>query len=342
MHATTTTRYILCALLLLGPGMRLAAADRAADSGFPRPLPVAGQTPVTGIFGIPRAQGTDTPGAGQSHWGATLDVTSHFQGSEAGDESIFFDGETTRLALQARYGINDDWNLGVEVPWVHHGPGFLDQFIVEWHDLWGFPQHGRNQVPNGDIRYRYDRGGQARFDIDASTGGPGDVILSAQRGLWRGPDSAALMHTQLKLPTGEADKLTGSGAPDAGAGIELSRRWRRGWYSMFRAGAVYLGEGEVLPDLQRRWAAYGGLDLVWRPLRALSLRVQYDAHTSPYEDSDLRELHRWSGLISTGGTWHVTRRIALDLAVVENVPNSRAVSDVTFQLRLRAKPGAGR
>lgn len=333
---------MLWSLLILALGMQCAAAVEDAYTGFPRPLPIQGQSPVTGVFGIPRAQGADILGEGASQWDATLDLTSHFQGSEGDGESIFFDGETVRLAVQARYGINDHWNLGVEIPWVHHGPGFLDRFIIEWHDLLGFPQHGRDEVANGGIEYRYDRDGDTRFDIDSSTGGLGDVILLAQRRLWRGPDSAGLVHTQLKLPTGEPGKLTGSNAIDAGAGIELSRRWRHGWHSMFRAGAVYLGEGDVLPDLQRNWAAYGGFDVVWRPIRALSLRVQYDAHTSPYENSELSELNRWSGLLTTGGTWHVTRYIALDIAVVENVPNARAVSDVTFQLRLRVKPSGGR
>jgi len=337
----TRIRYIIAPVLALCLGVPTAPAQ---DDGavFPRPLPVNSQSPVVGIFGIPRAQGADLLGPGRMQWDATVDLTSHFEGGEIGDESIFFDGETARVAIQGRYGINEDWNVGVELPWVHHGPGFLDHFIIEWHDFWGFPQRGRDQVAEDEFTYRYDRGGETRLHIDSATGGPGDMIVSAQRNLWRGPASAGVLHTQLKLPTGEADKLTGSGAADAAAGLELSRRWHRDWHSMLRVGAVYLGEGEVLPELQRNWAAYGGLDLTWRPIRALTFRVQYDAHTAPYEDSALNELRRWSGLLTTGGTWHISRRVALDLAVVENVPNSRVVSDVTFQLRLRTTTGGAR
>lgn len=330
---------MLWSLLILGSGAHHAAAGEDAYPGFPRPLPVSNQSPVMGIFGIPRAQGADTLGTGNTQWDATLDLTSHFTGNEAGRESIFLDGETTRLAIQARYGISDNWNLGVEVPWVHHGPGFLDGFIIDWHDFWGFPQNGRDRVAEDAFRFRYDRQGGTRFDIDSAVSGIGDVLVSAQRHWWRSERSAGVVHTQLKLPTGDPDKLTGSGAADAAAGVELSRQWRPAWHSMLRAGVVYLGEGDVLPDLQRNWAAYGGLDLVWRPIRSLSLRVQYDAHTAPYGDSELNELTRWTGLLTTGGTWHVTRGIALDLAVVENVPNGRPVSDVSFQLRLRTTPG---
>lgn len=333
---------MLWSLLILGVGAHCAAAEQDAYSGFPRPLPVNNQSPVTGIFGIPRAQGTDILGAGNMQWDATLDLTSHFTGNEAGSESIFFDGETTRFAIQARYGINDNWNVGVEVPWVHHGPGFLDGFIIDWHDFWGFPQRGRDRFPEDAFRFRYERQGETRFDIDSATDGIGDVLVSAQRHWWRSERSAGVLHTQLKLPTGDPDKLTGSGAADAAAGIELSRQWRPAWHSMLRAGVAYLGEGDVLPDLQRNWAAYGGLDVVWRPIRALSLRVQYDAHTATYEDSELGELNQWAGLLTTGGTWHITRRIALDLAVVENVPNGRSASDVSFQVRLRTTSGGGR
>jgi hypothetical protein len=335
-------RSVLLSLLTLGTGMMFAAAAVAADDGFPRPLSIGNQSPVVGVYGIPRAQGTTVPGAGETRWEASLNLTSHFQGSETPNGSILFDGETARLAVRVRYGIDDKWSAGVELPWVHHGPGFLDQLIIDWHDLWGFPQSGRDNAPTHRIRYRYERGGDTLLDIDSSTGGVGDIILSAQRRLWRGGRNAGSLHAELKLPTGDPDKLTGSGAPDAAVGVELSRQWRAGWYSMFRAGAAHLGEGDVLPDLQRAWAAYGGLDVVWRPIRALSFRVQYDAHTSPYDNSGLGELDSWSGLLTTGGTWHLNDRLALDLAVVENVPNASPVSDVTFQLRLRTTGGSGR
>lgn len=339
---TTKTRCALLLLLLAGPGMPSTHARAADDAGFPRPLPVASQSPVMGVFGIPRAQGVGMLGHGNIRWDATVELASHFQGGEAGDEAIFFDGETARLALQARYGLNDDWNIGVEVPWVHHGPGFLDAFIIDWHDLWGFPQRGRDQAAEDELVYRYERDGATRFEIQSATSGLGDIVVSAQRRLWRGERSAGVLHTQLELPTGDAADLTGSGALDAAAGIELSRRWGRQWHSMLRAGAAYLGEGDLLPGLQRNWATYGGLDVVWRPLRPLSFRVQFDAHTSPYEHSALRELTDWTGLLTTGGTWHISRRAALDLAVAENVPNADVESDVSFLLRLRVSPGGGR
>ncbi|MDZ7841732.1 MAG: DUF3187 family protein [Gammaproteobacteria bacterium] len=344
MQKTTTTSVgsMLRALLMLGPGMAFAAAALAGNDDFPRPLSIGNQSPVMGVFGIPRAQGTAVPGAGVTRWEASLDLTSHFQGSETSDRSILFDGETARLAIQWRYGIDDKWSAGVELPWVHHGPGFLDQFIIDWHDLWGFPQDGRGNTANHRIRYRYERGGETLLDIDSSTGGVGDIVLSAQRRLWRGENNAGVLHAQLKLPTGDPDNLTGSGAADAAVGVEMSRQWRAGWHSMFRAGAGHLGEGDVLPGLQRAWAAYGGLDVVWRPIRALSFRVQYDAHTSPYGNSGLRELDGWSGLLTTGGTWHVNDRFALDLAVVENVPNASPVPDVSFHLRLRTTGAGGR
>ncbi len=344
MQRTTTTsvRLLLSSLLTLSAGLAFAAAAVAGDDGFPRPLAIGNQSPVVGVFGIPRAQGTGIPAAGETRWEASLHLTSHFQASETPDESILFDGETGRLAVRVRYGINDKWSAGVELPWVHHGPGFLDQLIIDWHDLWGFPQNGRDDVANHRIGYRYERGGDTLLDIDSSTGGIGDIVLSAQRRLWRGGRTAGVLQAQLKLPTGDPDKLTGSGAADAALGVELSRQWRDGWHSMFRAGAAHLGEGDVLPDLQRSWAAYGGLDVVFRPIRALSFRVQFDAHTSPYGNSGLGELDSWSGLLATGGTWHINDRLALDLAVVENVPNASPVSDVTFQLRLRTTGDGGR
>lgn len=330
------------ALVALCIGTAQAAAQQDAHGDIPRPLAVGSQSPVTGVYGIPRAQGAGMTGAGRILWDATLELTSHFQATDGATESIILDGETARAALRARYGVSDNWTLGVEVPWVHHGGGFLDGFIIEWHDFWGFPQRGRDRAAKDEINFRYVRDGDTRIDLNSFVEGLGDIVVSAQRRLIRSSSSAAALHAQVKLPTGDADKLTGSGAVDAGAGLEIAKRWRRRWHSSFRAGLAYLGEGDVLPELQRHWAGYGGLDVVWRPARALALRVQFDAHTSPYRDSTLNELSQWSGLLTTGGTLYITRNTALDLSVVENVPNSDVVSDVTFQLRLRTNLGATR
>lgn len=311
-------------------------------SGIPRPLPIGSQSPVMGVYGIPKAEGTDITARRTFQWDAGISLTSHFNGTDTTRESILLDGETARFAFQVRYGIDDTWDVAAEVPWVRHGGGFLDGFIINWHDFWGFGQRGRDDLPEDRIDYRYTRDGDTRLNIDSATGGLGDMVLSARRNLASGPGGAAVLHTQVKLPTGDAGKLTGSGAPDIGAGIELGRRWHPDWYSSFRAGAAYLGEGEVLPELQRNWAGYGGLDLVWRPVRSMALRAQFDAHTSPYSNSELKELSDWSGMLTAGGTWYISRALAVDLAVVENIPNANVASDVTFQVRLRTTPGGER
>ncbi len=335
-----TTRMLLHYLLAPFLILLICVTSSAAQSyDFPRPLAVANGSPVVAVFGIPKAHGTDMLGRGNTDFDLSVDLASDFNISRTANESIILDGETARVALAARYGINDSWNVGVELPWVRHGGGSLDGFIVNWHDFWGFPQHGRDTAPRDRIDFRYTRDGSTLIKVDSTTEGPGDIVLSAQRRLMSRDGAAAVFDTQLKLPTGDPYKLTGSGAVDAGAGLELSRRWRKRWFSSFHAGVAYLGDGDVLPALQRNWAAYGGLDVVWRPLRALALRVQFDGHTSPYQHSSLHELSDWSGMLAAGGTWYITRRTALDLAVIENVPNPDAVSDVIFQFRLRTTLG---
>lgn len=325
------------ASLLLGAAPVLAQAG----NDVPPPLRIDNASPVVGIFAIPTAHGTALAGAGETKLNLDLDVTSHFVESGNGGERILFDGETARLILAAQYGLDDDWNIGVEVPWLRHGGGFMDGFIIDWHDLWGFDQSGRDTAPRDRIAYRYRRDGVTRLKMTDAQDGIGDIVLSARRRVLDRPASAAVLHTQLKLPTGDADKLTGSGAADAAAGLEWSRQWRPGWSSSLRAGLAYLGDGEVLPELQRDWAAYGGADLVWQPWRGLALRLQYDAHTAPFRDSELKELSDWSGMLTAGGGWRITPDTALDFALVENVPNTFVVPDVTFKLRLRTRLGAG-
>lgn len=339
MHATIK-RSMSCTFAFL-TAVCLQSGHAGANP-FPRPLAVTNQTPLAGIFGIPEATGVEMLGEGNTQWTTNLAIASHFNGATRNNESILIDGETSQFSLQMHHGINDHWNIGVEIPWVHHGGGSLDSFIINWHDLWGFPQNGRDEARRNQIAYRYERNGVPLVDIDATTRGIGDVIFSAQRELVRGEGHASVVHTQIKLPTGDADKLTGSGGVDVSAGVELMRQWRPGWHTMMRGGVTYIGEGDVLPDLKRRWAAYGGFEVSWRPLDALALRLQFSAHTSPYQDTRLDALSKWSGLLAMGGTWYLSQKTALDLSLIEDVPNTDTVSDVTLQIRLRTRLGNNR
>ena len=87
------------------------------------------------------------------------------------------------------------------------------------------------------------------FDSSTPTSGLGDIQLSAAMKLGK-----ATLRAGVKAPTGDPDKLTGSGATDLSLGIyggSVTRFFDRDLsYSGF-VGMLALGDGDVMAELQR-------------------------------------------------------------------------------------------
>jgi len=161
------------------------------------------------------------------------------------------------------------------------------------------------------------------LELTDSSTGFGDVVVSAARSIWIGQDGNRLTwHTSLKLPTGDADRLHGSGAADlsfwlSGNKTDLVPAWRLGGF--MQAGVLLMGEGEVLPALQQDHAWFGGVGTYWQALPWLTLKGQVDMHSAIYS-SHLDQLGRTSYLLTLGGSISMDQdRGVIDLAIGENM-----------------------
>jgi len=54
-------------------------------------------------------------------------------------------------------GLGRGLEIGAEIPCVVVGGGFLDDFIVKYHDAFGFPQGGRDDAPRNRLLYLYQK-----------------------------------------------------------------------------------------------------------------------------------------------------------------------------------------
>ena len=80
---------------------------------------------------------------------------NHYVNETRSDEAVNLDGETMRFALEARYGLAENWDLQLEIPWLDHSGGHLDSVIDGWHSLWGMSDGGRSDVPRNLLDYRF-------------------------------------------------------------------------------------------------------------------------------------------------------------------------------------------
>ncbi len=84
---------------------------------------------------------------------------------------------------------------------------------------------------------------------------PGDVRAWLGYGLFESPGRQIVLRTMVELPTGRVKDLSGSGATDVAAWLELvDARWLRAVNTTLTlmAGVTAAGEGDLMPDRQRR------------------------------------------------------------------------------------------
>ena len=267
---------------------------------------------------------------GETGWSIGAEVqwgnTALIQNS--GIESLVVDAETREARVTVQRSINDRLAFQLQLPYRYTGGGNLDGFIDSWHDFFGMSEGARPQLPSDRLDIFYSRAGSPRLNMTSSVDGLADI--QASLGYQVAPSFTAWL--SVKVPTGDADKLTGSGATDVSVLLATERRLDDRW-SVFGQGAVtYLGDGELLSDRQRSvvWSGLAGVGA--RAWRGLSLKAQIDAHSAAF-DSNLDFLNE-AIVLTVGGDYRFASGWRLDLGVSEDIAVERS-PDVVFVAGLK-------
>ena len=306
------------------------------------PFYTQNQSPLVQIFGLPSIGNPTVLPPKKADVRMILDYTSNYVEDSNPRENILLDGESARITLDVRYGIERTFEVGVAIPYIIESGGFLDGFIIDYHNTFGFPQGGRDQAPRNRLLYQYQKDGQQLLQINQSSQGIGDIQFTGGFQLYESPmksSRAVALRTSLKLPTGDSGQLHGSGSTDLALWIIAGDDYKVaiGHFSVFgAAGIMGTTRGNVLPDQQRHGVGFGSLGVGWSPARWIAFKVQANGHTAFYKDSALRELNANSVQLTIGGTLAFTERISLDLGITEDVIVKTA-PDVVFHLALRGQ-----
>lgn len=336
LEVTMRQRFIslLCCLGF----MAVVVASAAAEPVDPAiPFATSNQSPLVAIFGLPSAGAATVLAPGKTAVELRADLASLCSSDEKADETVLLDGESYRFTLALRHGVAGRFEFGLEIPYVMHRKGFLDSFIVDWHDFFHLPQGERDDMPYDRLSYNYVKNGQTEVDLDNESDGLGDLRLTGAWQLWQreGEEPQAMaLRASLKLPTGDADRLLGSGSTDLALWLSGSQTFHEGSLALFgAAGALFMSDSDVLADQQHHTVAFGTLGGGWRPLNRLALKAQVDGHTSCYRGSDLPELSD-SLQLAVGGSVGLTETLTLDLAIAEDIAVATA-PDIVFHMSLK-------
>lgn len=316
---------ILFAQALLAAG-RLPAAE---------PFLIQNENPVSRLYGLP-AGGDAVPAAPGLQACVAVDLANSSYAKARGADELVLDGETWVARLDLRRAWSHGWRVAVQVPIVSHQGGGSDDFIEWYHERMGLPQGNRRQRPSGRLEYRYRRNSASQFELTDPATGLGDIRVSAGAPLWRNGEATRAVDVVagVELPTGDADRLLGSGSTDFSLGLaacDLASLARWNLELQGAAGILALTDGDVLDDLQRNFAGYGNLSLGWRLAGWLVPRLQVDGHSPLFADAGFAPLDDWAVELVSGATVRLPRGFALDLAVAEDIAVN-TTPDVVFHI----------
>jgi len=291
---------------------------------------------------LPVARDPEIVASGQWKIGLDYAVTNHFSHTQTSQEAVRFDGESQRTTISVTRGWGDDWQLSLQVPFVRYSGGSLDGFIESWHNFFGLPQNGRKQTPRNQLHFFYQKNGKVLLDFTEPTSAIGDAQLIYARKIhatWFAGQHNLSFKTAIKFPTGDSEKLTGSGAMALSAWITADGRTT--WFGLpgmtyGSAGAMLLQQGDVLPDQQRDYALFGGLGTGLQVNNSIVLQTQLDVHSSLYHDSGLREINSVAIQFTMGGNIKLNNALDMDIGVVEDLL-PQASPDVIFHLGVNGR-----
>ena len=339
-HGTCTGFF--CLLFLCVPWPAAADSGQAEDVAVAMPLRLVNLNPFFVPYGVPVSFGTRTLPPGSSELTVAVDTASYLSTAASGSERLLLDGETYRTSLTLRRGFRSRWEYFLELSAVGHHGGLFDGFIENWHDFFGLPQGDRDRTPRDRFAVSYTDGAGTRVDMRRDVFALSDLVLGVGYSVpdWLVANDGLTVRSHLKIPTGDAGSLAGSGrfstslwAETSGAlpWSETSRRW------LYAAtlGLVVTEPPKRLSSVGDPFIAFGRVSATWRALSWLDLTVQVDVHSSPYRDSNVDVLADPVVLFGIGGAVHITEQATLELAITEDDGLHRAAPDIGLHTALR-------
>lgn len=259
-----------------------------------------------------------------------FDIANTSLDQRAGNEHLVVDAEIHRWQLTVNHAINAQFSVMAEVPYQSVSGGSLDGFIENFHHAFGLPNGNRANWPRDRLFVSYENNGRTSYQFNRDSGSIGDATLRAGWHVDLAARHATSLWLSVKLPTGDALDLTGSGSADAALSLAASQLPTASLTSYEQISITWLGSGERMSSQQERVAWNGTAGIEWSLASQLSVLAQLDAHSRVF-DSGTRLLGS-SIQLSFGPRyrtthWQTTLTMSEDLAV-DTAP------DVQFQLRV--------
>ena len=268
-------------MILIGAGLavggRVSSAQSPDDARAQRffgPADVRNQRPYQLLFLTFSPETADVLSPRTDRLAVQLIVANDLliPNARRGDGRAFVeeDAETQRLTLTARRGLGGGREGAVMLPVMARDGGLLDPVIEAYHRLAGFPNHtvdtptGRGSLPMFRSVIRLDRADGTTEVNAGSVFGLGDVAGSLKQSIVSGRWTSVAVRAGMKVPTGSAGQLLGSGGMDVGLDADVK-------VALSGRVALFVNAGYIWMQKDERVAA--AATHAWETMTAVEYRA---------------------------------------------------------------------
>jgi len=196
-----------------------------AEPDFAGPMPVRNQHPAQlTVLHLPTTGARSLPTGRVAVRGDAAYSNLFLLGSGPNSARWKMDGEYLRAAASVRAGLGSGLELGLEAPFAHTSGGFLDSFVIDYHDTFGLPDQNRQNNPRDAFEIAARRGGSDVWTVSEESATLLDVPLWLAWQITDPADGLGLaVRGGVELPTGNDRRGYGNGEIDTSVGVVLER-----------------------------------------------------------------------------------------------------------------------
>jgi len=299
------------------------------------PFLTRNQNPLLALYGLPSPLPARLPEAGRGRVAGVVNWANSANIDTSGNSAFTLDAETVEMRLHLEHSFWPKIAVRAQLPWRRVSGGSLDGFIEDWHEFFGLPNGSRDRLPRDELLIEYRVADATLLRFDESTSGVSDIPLSVGYQLQASDTRSMSAWLTVKAPLGDANDLTGSGAVDVALSLSAQSALNEDWDLFGQVNAVWLGDGDLLPQLQESAVFSALAGITWNPWRELDLTVQFEGNSRVFEGGGTD----FSGdaiLMTFGGSYRTQGGWQFDLGISEDI-DVGASPDIAFNVAARRK-----
>ncbi len=191
-----------------------------------------------------------------------------------------YDYESLNFEFGVSFTVLKNLQVGMNTRVVGYYSGFLDAIVQNFHDLFGFPNAGRNEFSQNEAFVDIKNASGVRLKLKNYAFSFGDIDTWIKYTFFQKKRIALAVINGYKIPTGSVKYLSGSGYPDIGIGFLMDLMPIR-FISLYLQTNFILPLDSIIPQASSKpYPMFQGIfNFSVNPVKYLSILVQLNIKT---------------------------------------------------------------